>query len=90
MKKIILSIFVSILFVSATAFADTTQTSSSVPETPIWKNGEFWRGEYDRSGMDDFWVNTKNFFKKLNPGPFLRDQKERYDTRRTQTEATGK
>jgi hypothetical protein len=91
-KGIILMMAAIFVALSVPSFADTTtnfnqgnqniEHRSNVPNTPIWKNREFWQNEKERSGLPHFWENTKNFFRKLNPMPAIRQQRERYDANR--------
>ncbi len=55
------------------------------PAEPIWKNGEFWHSEYDRSGLDTFWTGTKNFFGRTKN--FLGEQKNKIGRHRTDSAA---
>ncbi|HTL69963.1 MAG TPA: hypothetical protein VL404_01600 [Candidatus Eisenbacteria bacterium] len=55
----------------------------TTPSTPIWKNRDFWRNEKERSGLPQFWDGTKSFFQRLNPMPWLHQQRDRYETRKT-------
>jgi hypothetical protein len=92
MKKILFTALVLAAFASvAPASADSPAVSqnetairrSSASDTPIWKNRNFWHNEKERSGLPDFWQNTKSFAKKLNPVPFFRGQRDKYETNRT-------
>ncbi len=75
---------------AAAAQAETTYATSTgnqryhqnVPSTPIWKNRDFWQNEKERSGLPEFWGNTKNFFRNLNPSGWMGEQRRKYDQRR--------
>jgi hypothetical protein len=49
---------------------------------PSSKGPGFWDKEAVRSGLSDVKQNTANFFKKINPSPFFREQNERYQARK--------
>ncbi|GEM_PF-3583989 len=94
MKKIIAYSFLAASLVAAApAFADASPTASTgkdqnvyhsnVPDTPIWKNREFWRNEKERSGLPNFWEGTKNLARNMNPVPWFRGQRSRYEERRS-------
>jgi hypothetical protein len=61
--------------------------TTNVPDTPIWRNSQFWHNEAERSGLPQFWQNVKGFFAKLNPGPALREQRDRYEANRAKNDA---
>lgn len=92
MKRAILLLMTAAMLAAsaAPAFADVGEAGSrdaavyhsNVPDTPIWRNREFWRNEKERSGLPEFWAGTKNFFRSLNPMPHLRKQRENYEARR--------
>ena len=42
----------------------------------------FWEKEGERSGLGGSGSRTSQFFKNLNPMPFFKEQKERYDARK--------
>lgn len=89
-----LALAVSVVF-GPVVFADNGVTTTNagqdqsvyhanVPSTPIWENRQFWQNEKQRSGLPNFWENTKHFFKSINPGPWLNDQRQKYEERRQQ------
>lgn len=61
---------------------DPTVHHRNVPDEPIWRNRDFWRNEAERSGLPEFWQGTKDFFRNLNPIPWLNEQRERFESRR--------
>ncbi len=46
------------------------------------KMAKFWKNEGERSGLGDSGSRMGNFFRSLNPGPFLRNQEKRYEERK--------
>ncbi|MBI2095048.1 MAG: hypothetical protein HYT89_02650 [Candidatus Omnitrophica bacterium] len=42
----------------------------------------FWSQELERSGLKEVGPKVGRFLKNLNPAPFLKEQKERYDERK--------
>ncbi len=52
---------------------------------PAKSNGQpgFWDKEGERSGLGGSGSRMGNFVKNLNPVPFFKEQKERYDARKT-------
>ena len=51
--------------------------------TPAEKNAPgFWEKEGERSGLGGSGSRAGQFFKNLNPVPFFKEQRERYETRK--------
>ena len=65
------------------------KTASGVPAEES-KAAKFWKKEGERSGLGNPGERMGNVFKNLNPVPFFKDQKERYNARKAQAGTVAK
>ena len=58
------------------------QAMKNNPPASVKKAPGFWEKEGERSGLGGTGSRTSQFFKNLNPVPFFKEQRERYDARK--------
>ena len=56
--------------------------NKTTPSPAEKKAPGFWEKEGERSGLGGSGSRTGQFFKNLNPVPFFKEQRERYDARK--------
>lgn len=78
-------IMIACLSAASVASAETSEYKKWGPrktESTSEKKPGFWAREAERSGLGGSGSRMGSFFKNLNPGPFLQEQKRRYEERK--------
>ena len=58
------------------------QAEKTNPQAAASKGRSFWQKEGERSGVGQTGAGAANALSRLNPLPFLRDQKDKYNARK--------